>query len=77
MSKPNGGMAFPMTAGPKDAYGNLSHAEQWGMSLRDYFAGQALIGLITHYGTHNGARMNELAVRSYLIADTMIAERGE
>lgn len=41
----DGGAAFPMPAGPKDGYGNPTNPPQRGMSMRDYFAGQALIAI--------------------------------
>lgn len=74
MTKPdNGGMAFPRAEGP------YSSPVQ-GMSLRDYFAGQALAGLLGYNTvklssapTWHGA----LAEEAYSIADAMIAARKE
>lgn len=82
MSKDDGGPIFPVTirdTAPEPS-GFLLHDHQ-GMSLRDYFAGQAM--------THNSrfidpdfpyidteSEMARLASRCYLIADAMIAERG-
>ncbi len=40
-----------------------------GMSLRDYFAGQALIGMAASYGEH------DMAIRAYRIADAMMVSR--
>ena len=66
MSKPNnGGPAFPCT----DAKGFTSE----GMSLRDYFAGQALAGMLADE-TKQGSRGN-YAEDAYDIADAMLAER--
>ena len=63
MSKPNdGGPAFP-----SDRFSEL------GMSLRDYFAGQALASMDTDGCTLIG--MQSLAQRAYDIADAMLAER--
>jgi len=42
------------------------------IGLRDYFAGQALAGLLAQYG--NGGNQS-LAIESYDIADAMLAER--
>lgn len=73
MTKINdGGSAYPtMTVSP---YGNTI---QGGMSLRDYFAAQALMGLCansvpgSHHSTENRVR------DAYEIADAMIAERNK
>jgi hypothetical protein len=41
-----------------------------GMKLRDYFAGQALAGMIS-----NGGRPSDLAKDAYSVADKMLKER--
>ena len=69
--KYDGGQAFP---GPGPLYndmGDLTDAE-FGMSLRDYFAGQALAGFIA-----NDSVVEEGMVASwcYKQADAMIAAR--
>ena len=46
------------------------------MTLRDYFAGQALIGIITHPDGLAG-QWKEAAEHSYLAADAMIEARGQ
>ena len=60
-----GGSAFPMADAP--------FAYQDGMTLRDYFAGQAIVALAEHVGridmTHSQAE------QAYRVADAMIAER--
>ena len=61
----DGGPAFPCT----DAKGFVSE----GMSLRDYFAGQALAGLLAQYGY--GALKQSLITDCYEYADAMLAER--
>lgn len=71
MSKPNGGPAFPPSwrSAPKDGLG--------GMSLRDYFAGQALTGILAW---STGTRCNSpqwAACMSYQLADAMIEERDK
>lgn len=85
--KDNGGAAFPVQAwsGPND---QMLWPET-GMSLRDWFAGQALVAL---KGTNpnlpgSGASLNDwpapdqLAARqatwAYLVADAMLAERSK
>lgn len=61
-----GGPAFPLP--------ELNHWD--GMTLRDYFAGQALAGLAAHYGTPDGAEILAMPERSYIIADAMLKIRG-
>ena len=66
--KPDGGPAFPTMIG--DDFG------EWrvhGMTLRDYFAGQALAGLVTTIKSEKGAAL--LVRASYVAADAMLAER--
>jgi hypothetical protein len=47
-----------------------------GMTLRDYFAGQALIGLISAKdGIGEDLWMDTISKRAYKLADCMIAER--
>ena len=83
MSAPlkDGGPAFPridvehVPAG----YGHGEHCEtesKAGMSLRDYFAGQALSGLTVNYpqGDPKGWAVS-LSEASYAYADAMIAAR--
>jgi hypothetical protein len=79
MGKEDGGQAYPTPAG------------DYGMTLRDYFAGQALIALIHGSYTELGqdclkeARDNKtakgagevFAVAAYGYADAMLAERGK
>lgn len=81
MSKPDGGPAFPIAEVLGDD--NCRIVEQRpGMTLRDYFAGQALIGLLSGaWGVDHKRRetCSELGINyakgAYDIADAMIAER--
>ena len=71
--KPDGGPAFPKpfsTDEHKDQC-NVGYEEQ-GMSLRDYFAGQAMAGLLAE---HAGAKSERIAGYSYELADEMIEAR--
>lgn len=72
MSKKNdGGSAFPMIGeGPEDKFPIENH----GMSLRDYFAGQAMIGIM-HAG--GWGDFCTLAKKSYEIADSMLEARDK
>ena len=50
--------------------------EQWqGMSLRDWFAGQALAGLRSNSDESGGVSAEDLAECAYIQADAMIAAR--
>jgi len=65
MSKDTGGPAFL----------GLTQKEQEGMTLRDYFAGQALQGMVSK----TNLQFNDpegYAINAYLLADAMLAERG-
>ena len=55
-----------------------------GMTLRDYFAGQALIGLAMQLDEHRQEKINNKAVRAdweasiaYAMADAMLERRNE
>jgi hypothetical protein len=68
----DGGPAFPISAQPLDAQGKPI-AEQytaWGMTLRDYFAGQALVG-----ASQQTAQCQWAAESAYAFADAMLAQR--
>lgn len=87
MVEEDGGPAFPGFGQvfTTDAQGRTGPQNMWGldgdkgMSLRDYFAGQVLMGELA--GQHEGALYNldkdgpYLAKRSYAVADAMLAER--
>ena len=72
MSKTNdGGPAYP-------TLGNIAYNSDWqteyGMSLRDWFAGRALTGLLSTYTTDEVA-WEKVAHRAYGLADAMLAAR--
>ena len=46
---------------------------EWGMTLRDWFAGQALAGMLDRA---YGIKCEIIAARSYEMADAMIAARN-
>lgn len=64
----DGGPAFPFP----ELHGSSAPK---GMSLRDYFAAQALQGICAHHDTW-GRQINEMAVSAYELADAMLAARG-
>ena len=61
-----GGAAFPHVS---------THMDRTGMTLRDYFAGQALAALLECSGIRNSYDHNFTAEAAYRVADAMIAER--
>ena len=68
----NGGPAFPTVAG-HTIYSN-------GMSLRDWFAGQVLAGIMSGYWANNelsGLEADALADQAYRGADAMLAARRD
>ncbi len=93
MSKPDGGPAFPgdskigspFTRSGSDQNGGWSETiteitVQSGMSLRDWFAGQALVGMYPHARaiTRPGEEASPIWARmAYAIADAMLAERAK
>ena len=70
MSEPrdDGGPAFPRISSPE------SHGGVWGMSLRDYFAGEALRYMASTHGSLDIV-WEEGAKQAYRAADAMLAER--
>lgn len=76
MSKNNGGQAFPRASfycddGPSE----YDQEPQDGMSLRDWFAGQALAGMQT-FDCNNGTAETQ-ALAAYRYADAMLKAREE
>lgn len=66
----DGGSAFPYSDTP-DEDGTID--VYTGMSKRDWFAGQAIIGLMAHHGRHDFE--HNLAKVAYEIADQMLEVR--
>ena len=66
--KPDGGPAFPCVSESKP--------EDRGLSLRDYFAGQAIAGMLASESEADRSyKPHQLADRAYDVADAMLAER--
>jgi hypothetical protein len=63
MSINDGGPAFP----------TRYHEDMHGMTLRDWFAGQALQGLLASTKTSDGLA---IAKDAYILADAMLRARG-
>ena len=88
MSKrPDGGPAFPVE--PQGAWlpdcddPNAAPMREFpghpGMSLRDYFAAQAMTGLIYHnaFALYNQGNATQTAKQAYAAADAMLEERDK
>lgn len=76
--KDTGGSAFPVQAFIHPN-GNVIYGEN-GMTLRDYFAGQALNGIMSgnSFPGKSGSELcDTVAIACYSVADAMIAERGK
>ena len=69
-AKDDGGPAFPV---PENEYQHY----QPGMTMRDWFAGQALAGLHEAYDMNAPVEFKTLAVWAYSQADIMLAERAK
>ena len=69
MHKDDGGPAFPVTV--PDKYGRAPS----GMTLRDWFAGQALPVVHHHGGRYGPQGLKQVAEQAYEVADAMLAAR--
>ena len=71
--KETGGSAFPMI-------GNIAYKSDWqteeGMTLRDWFAGMALQGLLVNYMPEMWTKHSVQSV-AYSISDEMLKERSK
>lgn len=68
----DGGPAFPRPATLQESF--IYAHEQDGMTLRDYFAGQAMTGCLP--GSMTEIPPEEYAKWAYRMADAMLAARG-
>jgi hypothetical protein len=78
MSAPinDGGPAFPAQPIHHFPDGITMSQNQGGMTLRDYFAGQALAGMLINYTTQKfGVGEQTCAKGAYEFADAMLAAR--
>lgn len=71
MSVDNNETAFPIVH--PDGMG----VQYYGMTLRDYFAAKAMAQLIPLQGDRLPWNHKEVASEAYLIADSMLSERGK
>lgn len=83
LQKKDGGSAFPVPARKDDKFSGHAYAEFYpaspGMSLRDYFAGQILVGFWNdrQIGFYSADDRAKLAQSSYEFADALLAERAK
>lgn len=77
MSINDGGPAFPAEVDGSDHFVQVGDGRFRvpGMSLRDYFAGQALAGIVSDPGRSGSFRL--FASDAYSFADAMIAQRAK
>ncbi len=76
--KDNGGPAFPRVLSKNGDFSDSpKYAAQEGMSLRDYFAGQAIAGMFSPGIWPKTEHMKTAAAGAYIVADAMLAARGE
>ncbi len=70
----DGGPAFPVVA--ENGMGHIAA----GMTMRDWFAGQALVGIADHFSAKEDTRIATMKVISsfcYEYADAMLAQREQ
>lgn len=78
----DGGPAFPVSTllnEEENEYGHQDSGCTWqfgGMTLKDYFAAQAMQGLLAYYGNPSH-RYDELAMSAYTFAEAMLDERDK
>ncbi len=77
MAKIDGGPAFPTHGGHHPDDDPRNHTLGGGMSMRDWFAGQALAGIMAGWPANERISEARAAKTSYLAADAMIVARDE
>jgi hypothetical protein len=75
MSRTNGGPAFP-TAVTATIAGDVCYGPD-GMTLRDWFAGQALASLLKNESFTSKYQSDWFASGAYKLADAMLKERDK
>lgn len=75
MSERDGGPAFPAPSEDDDRTGEPYVVGFPGLSMRDWFAGQALAGALANFASR--LTYEEVARRAYLIADEMLKEQSK
>jgi hypothetical protein len=75
MTPADGGAAFPSQL--REARDPGDHDPQGGMSLRDWFAGQALAGMTANKVTLAASDARRIPELAFAFADAMVAERAK
>lgn len=75
--KETGGPAFPIPLNPGETYTAGTQGPADGMTLRDYFAAQALMGFMASTSNPRRFHPDEDAAYFYALADAMIKERAK
>ena len=77
--KDDGGPAFPLSwEGKEEKTKKIWQMSNQGMSLRDWFAGMAIMGKVPEHAPHNAGGdvlIEQLSEQAYRLADAMIEER--
>lgn len=73
--KETGGPAFPIPLNAGETY--KSHGPADGMTLRDWFAGKALMGFMASTSNPRRFHPDEDAAYFYALADAMLKERSK
>lgn len=79
MDARDGGPVYPVVFQHRRSNGEI-HAQEWGgMTLRDYFAGQALAGDLAAWTREDDGsfKPEDVAIRCYKVADAMLRERAK
>ena len=71
----DGGPAFPRTVTINDGIDGFTERKNNGMTLRDYFAGQAMAAIITSVYCTPETIYTEVSSRAYAQADAMLKAR--
>ena len=74
-TKSDGGPAFPLNPDTNFSHKGEIYKEASGMSMRDWFAGMAMQGLLSNSDGWQG--MGGAEKRAYEIADDMLKERSK
>ena len=78
MTDKTGGPAFPKTGNYNtDTSTDYDSYDQDGMTLRDYFAGKALTGMLGTGPFRDGVTYAQISESAYLYADAMLAARSK
>lgn len=77
MSEKDGGAAFPIQGYENGIFGGANVIKSQGMSLRDFFAAQALKGIAGIAAKADKRYWNAIAAECYEAADAMLAERAK